>query len=203
MDEMRRLLVPALAVAALAIAPIQAHAGTPGIEASAAQATPTQPAPAPQSTPLWATVNICDSPTYPNMMGVRASMPGNGTSERMYVRFKAEFYSRLLQAWKPAGGNATSPWLYVGSARYRSRQAGYTFTFKQPSPGSTYFMRGVAEYQWRAKKKTRKRSRRRARRSARARYHVRQTRTRVTKAGVVGVAGGDPAGQSLASCTIS
>ena len=32
----------------------------------------------------------------PNSMGMRASMPGNGTGQRMYMRFMAEYWSRAL-----------------------------------------------------------------------------------------------------------
>ena len=41
---------------------------------------------------LWATVNICDSPDYNNVIGIRASMPGNGTGQRMLMHFSAEYY---------------------------------------------------------------------------------------------------------------
>ena len=43
---------------------------------------------------LWATVNVCDTAAFPDAMGVRASMPGNGTRQRMYMRFNASWYDR-------------------------------------------------------------------------------------------------------------
>src|SRR3712207_9424911 len=40
---------------------------------------------------LWATVNICDTVRHPDRMGLRARMPGNGTNQRMYMRFVAQY----------------------------------------------------------------------------------------------------------------
>ena len=39
--------------------------------------------------PFWATVNICDTAATPNGLGVRTSVPGNGTSERIFARYTA------------------------------------------------------------------------------------------------------------------
>ena len=35
--------------------------------------------------PLWATVNVCNTPKSPHQMGVRAQMWGDGTRERIPV----------------------------------------------------------------------------------------------------------------------
>jgi hypothetical protein len=39
---------------------------------------------------LWATVNVCDTERSPDAMGVRASMPGNGKPQVMFMRFTAQ-----------------------------------------------------------------------------------------------------------------
>ena len=54
------------------------------------------PAVAASTTPkdLWATVNVCDTAVHDNMMGVRASMPGDGGHTKMYMRFVAQYYDR-------------------------------------------------------------------------------------------------------------
>lgn len=110
---------------------------------------------APPPKNLWATVNICDTVAHPNQMGVRASMPGNGTRERMWMRFHAQFYRPDSKKWFDVKGGV-SDWQAVGSARVKVRQAGYTFMFNTPDPGQpAYVLRGVVDFQWRAKRRTR------------------------------------------------
>jgi hypothetical protein len=125
-------------------------------------------------------------------------MPGNGLRQRMYMRFRAQYWSPARSAWAPVGGSGTSRWVYAGSARYRSRQAGWTFEFKRPT-GMAYTIRGLVEFQWRARRKKRRSGR--AKRSRR-RWVVVRRRRRVTRAGLSGVEGGDPPGTSRASCLI-
>ena len=105
------------------------------------------PAAAPGSTRnLWATVNICNTNRHPYMMGVRARMPGDGTHERMFMRFTAQF--RVAGEWKRVDGGR-SRWLYAGSALFRSQELGYTFTFDPPPAGRSYLFRGLVQMQWR------------------------------------------------------
>jgi hypothetical protein len=158
---------------------------------------------------LWATVNICDTAKAPNSMGVRASMPGNDTRMRMYMRFHAEYWSRSLQNWAPVSGSGVSDWVYAGSAEYARRQAGWTFEFAAPPPGVTFTMRAQVEFQWRRTEEQVARIRRYKRKlrfdmkkpSARA-TRVARSLTRTTETGIVGVDGGDPAGTSKAMCLI-
>jgi hypothetical protein len=98
---------------------------------------------------LWATVNVCDTKKSPNKMGVRARMPGDGTRRRMYMRFTAQF--RSGGKWKQVNGRGRSRWLLAGSALFRNQELGYTFSFDAPKPGVTYLMRGLVQYEWRAK----------------------------------------------------
>jgi hypothetical protein len=98
---------------------------------------------------LWATVNVCDTPKSPNRMGVRARMPGDGTRRRMYMRFSAQF--RSGGKWKPVNGQGRSKWLLAGSALFRNQELGYTFSFDAPKPGQTFLMRGLVQFEWRAK----------------------------------------------------
>lgn len=143
---------------------------------------------------LWATINVCDTATLPDAMGVRASMPGNGTRQRMYMRFNASWYSRLRQEWYPVKGQGRSPWLRVGSAKLRARQAGWTFQFGPPEPGTTFVVRGVVEFQWRKRKK-RKQARR-------ARWVVVRKARANTRHGIPDVPEGDPPGTSEGLCEI-
>jgi hypothetical protein len=133
---------------------------------------------------FWATVNICDTERSPDALGVRASMPGNGRRERMYMRFRAQHWSGAEQRWRPVAGAGVSPWVYAGSARYANRQAGWTFAFAPPPAGVTFTMRAVVDFE---------------RRRGRARV---MSRRRATTTGIAGVHGGDPPGTSKALCLI-
>ena len=179
----RRLALPALMLAALA-APSSAGAAL--------------------RTDLWATVNACDSPNFPDRVGVRAAMPGDGTGKRMYARFRLQFFSSQTNSWQPVSGGR-SPKLYLGSAR-RDRQAGWTFSVHPPSTGS-FLLRGVADLKW--TKKAYRIKRVRVRRGGRTvirrkrvfrRWVTAKRSTQVTRSGVSGVKGGD--GVSLGSCTL-
>ncbi len=155
--------------------------------------------------PFWATVNICDTAASPNALGIRTSVPGNGSGERIWTRYTAQWWSSAAQEWKTVGGSGVTDWVYVGAADMSARQAGWTFRFVQPPAGSTYVMRGVVEVEWRdevpsARKARKSRKSRKARRAQRVAV-VRQ-RTLLTETGMQGVQGGDPAGTSKAMCLI-
>ena len=177
--------------------------------------------------PLWATVNICDTKKSPNALGVRTSVPGNGSNQRIFARYTAQWWSAAQEEWLTVAGSGVTDWVFVGDADMSSRQAGWTFRFVQPAQGTTYVMRGVVELQWReaaqtARKARKARNARRARRGRRAqrRQHaargrrfrldegrsrsagVVRERTLLTETGVKGVQGGDPAGLSKAMCLI-
>jgi hypothetical protein len=137
---------------------------------------------------LWATVNVCDTKASPGVIGLRASMPGNGRRERLYMRFKVQWFSFEKNRWLDTGSRTR--WRYVGSARYRSTQAGYSFKFADPPQGSEFRLRGEVGFQWRARKRGSKRLR------------VVERATRTTRRGIRGVEGGDPKGRSDAACVI-
>lgn len=173
----------------------------PDIESSQSQVVTTGPssysiAKASQAPALWATVNICDTADAPDSMGIRASMPGNGTDQRMWMRFTAEYWSRSRQAWTAVSGSGISPWVYVGSARSSLRQAGWTFAFSEPPDGVTFTMRAHVEFEWRAKAAALRRA------AKRSRGRVVRSLIRATETGIEGVDGGDPAGTSKAACLI-
>jgi hypothetical protein len=165
--------------------------------------------------PFWATVNVCDTEKSPNALGVRTSVPGNGSKERIFARYTAQWWSGAKQKWLTVSGSGVTDWVLLGSADMSSRQAGWTFRFVQPPAGTTYVMRGIVELQWRDRAAAARRlrtarrpgtlrrstkRRRKARRSQRA--AVVRRRTLITKTGMKGVQGGDPAGLSKAMCLI-
>lgn len=159
-------LIPAAVAAALAFA----------------VAVPAAAAPRPRD--LWATVNVCDTEAHPNQLGVRARMPGNGTRQTMYMRFRVHYFSEQEGIWHNVGGTGISRWIRLGSARIRHREAGYTFSFDPPAAGTRFILRGVVEYRWR-----------------RGRTIVRRARTN-TKGGFESTRGADPPGYSSGVCEI-
>src|SRR4051812_37039844 len=134
---------------------------------------------------LWATVNVCDTALHDNMMGVRASMPGDGDATKMYMRFVAQYYDRSKQLWSEVQGSGISKWIYVGSGRYARRQGGYTFAFDPPGTGKTFVLRGAVDYKWTKGRRT-----------------VR-TAHLITKGGHPNTKGADPKGYSAGICEIS
>jgi hypothetical protein len=193
------------AVTALALAAAPAHAGQlakpPAPVGYAQQASPTGPlfergarSAADRDEVLWATVNICDTFEYPDGVGIRASMPGNGSRQRMYMRFSAQWWSGLQQAWLDVPGG-TSRWIHAGSARYASRQVGWTFDFQTPPMGRAYILRGTVEFHWRALRRTRG--------ARRASWKLASHTTLLTRSNVRGVHGGDPPGTSKAMCMVA
>ena len=105
------------------------------------------PAASAQPRLLWATVNVCNTTAHPDAVGVRGSMPGTGVrGQRMFMRFQLQWMRN--STWSLIGPAADSGFVYVGSARTRARQAGYTFTVTPPKAG-VYSLRGVVTFEWR------------------------------------------------------
>jgi hypothetical protein len=109
-------------------------------------AAPAASAPRPKD--LWATVNLCDTEIHGNMMGVRASMPGDAKHTKMYMRFVAQYYDRSRQIWSDVKGSGISKWIYVGSGDFARREGGYTFAFDPPKAGKTFVLRGAVDFKW-------------------------------------------------------
>jgi hypothetical protein len=104
---------------------------------------------------LWATINVCDTVSNPDSVGIRASMPG-GTGRRMYMRFALEFFQQPSGPWGRVSGDSATGWKYAGSARLKNRRAGFTFRLGPPPPGSRFLVRGVVRYEWRERRRTRR-----------------------------------------------
>jgi hypothetical protein len=96
---------------------------------------------------LWSTVNICDTKSNPDSLGIRARMPGNGTHQKMWMRFIAE-YRTPSGSWQMSK-NGKSDWEYAGSAMYSYQEFGWTFRFTPPLPGTGYTLRGLVQFEWR------------------------------------------------------
>jgi hypothetical protein len=137
-----------------------------------------------QSPELWATIDVCNSPAFPHVVGVRGSIPGSGLpNELMYMRFQLQ-YTPAFGVWVDVGPGADSGFLAVGSSTYKARQAGRNFTLNAQA-GSRYVVRGVVTFEWRR------------------RGHVVRNAQKQTTAGHVVLAGADPPGYSAAACALS
>jgi hypothetical protein len=137
-----------------------------------------------QSPLLWATVNVCDTVGHPDAIGIRGSMPGSGDrKESMFMRFQIQYVAPADGRWHNLGPDGDSGFVPVGSARFRAREAGRTFTIMPPASGS-YLLRGVVTFEWREGAKL-----------------VRRARQRTT-AGHAATTGSDPSGFSAATCEI-
>ena len=144
------------------------------------------PAAALASSP-WATVNVCDTASNPDTVGVRGSMPAtlSGASE-LFMRFQVQ-YQRSDGSWRFLRSGGDSGFIDAGRARGRgSRQAGHSFTVSPPRAGNVYTFRGLVTFEWRAKDGT----------------VLRRTRKRTT-AGHRSTAGANPTGFSAAECTVT
>src|SRR4051794_31701700 len=111
---------------------------------------------------LWATVNVCDTQASPDTIGIRGSIPGSGVrGESMFMRFQVQYFSRSEKRWHNIAEGADSGWVAAGSARYRARQAGWSFRFTPPTDGSSHLLRGAVTYEWRKGSKLVRRARKR------------------------------------------
>jgi hypothetical protein len=142
----------------------------------------------------WATVNVCDTAQQRNSVGIRAGMPGNGTRERMYMRFQVQWYRPAKRRYADVG--APSTWVSAGSARFRAAQRGFTFGgIADPAPGGRFKLRGEVSFEWRELQPAREGSKRK-------REVVVKRATRITRGGLKGVAGGKPKGRSDGVCVV-
>src|SRR3954452_2937387 len=111
---------------------------------------------------LWATVNVCDTPASPDTIGIRGSIPGSGVrGESMFMRFQVQYFSRSEKRWHNITEGADSGWVAAGSARYRARQAGWSFRFTPPTNGGSHLLRGAVTFEWRKDAKVVRRARKR------------------------------------------
>jgi hypothetical protein len=171
---------PRTSAAAAVVLALMAVPGVAGAASKQAKRAPTVD----KSRLLWATINVCDTAKHPDTIGIRASMPGSGRRERMYMRFQVQYFSRADQKWHNITHGADSGFQYVGSARHKVRQGGYDFQFSPPVAGDSFVLRGAVTFEWRVKGKV-----------------VRRARKRTSK-GHRSAVGADPPRYSAAICEI-
>jgi hypothetical protein len=166
----------ALATTLLAVVLWSAPAGAHRLSADAAQARHAK------SSELWATVNLCNTASHPDTIGIRGSMPGDGhRHDTMYMRFVVQNYDTSAHKWQNIGTSADSGFVLVGSAG-PTRQAGHSFGFKPTT--TPYTLRGLVEFQWHRAS------------------HTLRTVTVPTTGGHTSLAGAEPKGFSAATCEL-
>jgi len=133
---------------------------------------------------LWGTVNICDTASHPDTVGLRGSMPGSGVrSEQMFMRFQLQFFDQQDKEWHNIGASGDSGFVPVGSGRFKERQSGRNFTVRPPRTGA-FILRGAVTFEWRDDGEVVRRARKR------------------TAPGHSPTAGADPSGFSAAKCEV-
>ncbi len=131
----------------------------------------------------WATVNICDTANNPNTIGIRASMTRGRAGERLFMRFRVQYFSEVDLKWHHVTSGGDSGWVAVPKPSGKARQKGWSF---QISPNSESIkLRGMVSMEWRVNGEVSRRTRQR------------------THSGYKGVAAADPPGYSAANCTIT
>jgi len=142
----------------------------------------------------WATINVCDTAKQRNSVGIRAGMPGNGTEQRMYMRYQLQWYRARERRYGDTGTPST--WVRAGSARFRAAQRGFTFAgIEDPPAGERFKLRGKVSFEWRERRPAKKGV-------THAHEVVVKRATRITRAGLKGVVGGRPGGRSDAVCLV-
>ena len=148
-------------------------------------AAPAVAAPVSASSHLWATVNACDSPDRPDAIGIRASMPGTGRRETLYMRFRVQLFDAVSARWRFIERGADSGRRRIGTVVNRRLESGYDFRFQPPEAGTAYTLRGHVTFYWRRGGRT-----------------VRRIRE-VTESGHRSTKGADPPDFSAGVCRIS
>jgi hypothetical protein len=108
-----------------------------------------KPDPLRDSRDLWATVNVCDTAAQPNVIGIRASMPGMKRTTTMSMRFQVQFLDARDGKWRRIASGADSRWRRVGRGKRRVMESGWSFTFLAPKAGGEHTLRGVVTFRWR------------------------------------------------------
>ena len=154
-----------------------ATAGVAALPAAGESADLTPPEP-------WATINVCDTETRQNQIGIRGSMPGMARRTRMYMRFRVQ-YKNAQDRWETVEQGADSGWRRIATGRRGEHDAGWTFEFQPRPSGGAWQLRGLVSFQWRRVGRVVDRDR------------------RVTEEGHSGTAGAEPPDFSDDTCAIA
>jgi hypothetical protein len=99
-------------------------------------------------TDLWATVNLCDTPSKPGAIGVRVSIPRERAAPQQWARIRLQWFDGGARAWRLVRSGGDAGWARIGIGT-RLVQGGTTFTFPLPKPGARIVLRGIVDVEWR------------------------------------------------------
>jgi hypothetical protein len=130
-----------------------------------------------RSRQLWATINICNTTSHQDQMGVRAQMPALGFPASLSMTIQVEYLAG--KHFRPDPGVKSV--IRLGVLGTKVHQAGHTFQFVAHAG----LLTGEVTFQWR--------------RAGKLLGHI----ARPTTAGHRNADFGDPPGHSVATCRIS
>ena len=165
----RGVLTSVIAATVLACGPAAAEAGP--LKGAVARAE--------RSPQLWATVNVCDTPRNPGVIGIRGQMPALGFPAAISMDIRVDYWSSQDGRFEPDPG--ASKLVKLGRVTRGVHQAGWSFQFA-PHAG---LLSGTVTFTWRL------------------RGRVIGRVVRVATAGHRRVDGADPARFSASSCRIN
>lgn len=91
---------------------------------------------------LWATVNICDTPRYPDVIGIRAQMPSLGFGEQLQMSFAVDYFASDPHAFRRVAGTQRS--VGLGRAQGGTHQSGWRYSFGAGAGR----LRGTVSFSW-------------------------------------------------------
>ncbi|HEY2439991.1 MAG TPA: hypothetical protein VGI07_07175 [Solirubrobacteraceae bacterium] len=84
---------------------------------------------------LWATINICNSRTHRDKIGVRGQMPSLGFSATMQMTFKLNSWSASAKQFQPINSPNAVDTIAVGTHSRTLEQEGTIFPFQTGTTG--------------------------------------------------------------------
>lgn len=144
MNTTRRSLPLILTVLSLLLVAAPAPARTRAASPSPAQVRRAVAA-AEHSRDLWATVNICGSASYPDVIGIRGQMPALGFPATLRMLFQIDYWDYRQSRFRPLTGVAQL--VALKDATGGTYQAGVRFKFR-PHTG---LLRGRVRFEWRTR----------------------------------------------------
>lgn len=130
---------------------------------------------------LWTTINVCNTPSNRDRIGIRGQMPALGFPARLSMTVQVDYWDAAAKVFRPVPGPTGHAQVNLGTVLDGLEQGGHTFRF----PAGTGLLSGTITFQWRRAGKVIGRA------------------TKLATGGHHGVGGGDPPHHSGATCTIS
>ncbi|HWE08075.1 MAG TPA: hypothetical protein VG325_01895 [Solirubrobacteraceae bacterium] len=84
---------------------------------------------------LWATINICNSPTHRDKIGVRGQMPSLGIAATMEMTFTLNAWSTATSRFEPINSPNAVDRIPVGTHAHTLEQDGTIFPFQKGTTG--------------------------------------------------------------------